>query len=114
MVAFPMVPGWIVGGFLVITDSTWRPLKMTQMVMSQIHLIMESTVCMFAISNQALAAGRDTTRNYVHDIGDTKIGRRKLWSQSLHGANPSGIANHAGLQTDTGARNGPLGLAMTC
>ena len=28
-----------------------------------------------------------------------------MWSQSLHGANPSGIANNAGLQTDTGARN---------
>jgi len=31
----------------------------------------------------------DEKGHKLHDIGDTKIGRRKLWSQSLHGANPS-------------------------
>ena len=41
---------------------------------------------------------------------DRRYQGEQLWSQRLHGANPSGIANDAGLQTDTGARNGPTGM----
>jgi len=52
----------------------------------------------------------DTKRDDTHD---TRIGRRKLWSK-LHGGEPFIPGESLRLRPDTGARNGPLGLAMAC